>query len=120
MGAVEAIRHDVFAAHGAVFSAFVFAGGCFVLFLFRLIGRRHPRDRDFERNDRFHRSRERELHWAAHLSAIDSRAHHGRKGAHVEEIVAHELAKLRSLCVGLRIEFLVGRSLFLSPGRTAT
>ena len=106
MRAVEAVGHDVLAAHGAVLRPLVVAA-LDLLGLFGLVGRRHSRDGDFERHDRLDGAREGELHRSSHLSAIDAGAHDRAEGANVEEIVAHELPKLAGLFVVLRVERLV-------------
>ena len=61
----------------------------------------------------FERSREGELHRAAHLSAIYASAHDRAEGADIEEIVAHELPKLLPLRRPLRVELLVCRGLLV-------
>ena len=77
------------------------------LFFLRLVGRGHSGDRYFQRDDRLDGMREGQLHRASHLSAIDARAHHGSKFAHVEEIGAHEISELVQLGVILWAELAI-------------
>ena len=62
---------------------------------------------------------EGELHRAAHLSAVDARAHDRAEGAHVEEVGAHPIAQFGGFVIVLRIELGVFRG-FLVASRRAT
>ena len=106
MRAIEAVGHDVFAAHGAVLRPLVVAA-LDQLGLLGFVGRGHSRDGDFERHDRLDGARKRQLHRSAHLPAIDACAHDRAEGTDIEEILAHEVPKPVGLVVVLRIERLV-------------
>lgn len=112
MGTVEAIGYDVLAAHGAILRPLVTVVALLTFGLFLLVGRGHARDRDFKRKNCFHRTGEGELHRSAHLTGIDTGAHHSTKSAHIEEVVAHELGQRPGLPVVLRIELAVFPDLF--------
>ena len=52
-------------------------------------------DSDFLRHDRINAAREAELHWAAHLAAVQGAFHKGghyrAKGANIVEVLAHKI-----------------------------
>ena len=105
MGAIEAIGHDMLAAHGAD-----------VVLARLFLGRGHAGDRDFERHDRVDRGREGQLDRAADLAGVRLGGHHRTEGADVEEIGAHpggHRARLllllgQLLRLGFDVERLVG------------
>ena len=81
VGAIEPVGHDMFAAHGAVVGAFVAVVAGLPIGLFLLIRGRHAGDGDLHGNDGLNGLGEGHLHWAAHLPAIDARAHDGAESA---------------------------------------
>ena len=77
MHAVERVRNDVFAPHGAFFFQVFFVGYC------------HAGDGNFQRHNRINGLGKRQLYRAAHLPAIDFGGHHGAEGADVKEVFTH-------------------------------
>src|SRR6266481_592351 len=107
VSAIEPIGHDVLSAHGAIFGPLVAVVALLTFGFFLLVGGRHARDRDFKRQNRFNRTGKRDLHRAAHLTGINTGAHDRPKGAHIEEVVAHEFGQRPGLIVVLRIQLAV-------------
>src|SRR4051812_17436598 len=92
VSAVEAIGQNVLTAHSTILGALVVVLALEAFYFFLFIGRRHSRDGNFKRQDRFHRAGKGDLDRATHLTGIDSGAHDRAKGANIEEVVAHELS----------------------------
>ena len=101
---VHAIRHRVFAAHGAVVAI--------LLFGFALGRHRHAGNGVLQRHDRLNRTGKRDLHRAAHLAAVGARGHDCAKGTHVKEVLAHPVACLAYLVGAAFALFFLRRLLF--------
>ena len=77
MHAIERGKGRCYLRHGAFFFQVFF------------IGYRHAGDGNFQWHNRVDGLGERQLHRAAHLSAVDFGSHHGAEGADIEEVFAH-------------------------------
>ncbi|MCY1309432.1 hypothetical protein D9M70_595280 [compost metagenome] len=77
MGTVQAIRHDVLAAHGAFLLQILF------------VSHRHAGDGYLHRQYRVDGRCECQLDRSTHLASINLGGHHRPESTHIEEVLAH-------------------------------